>query len=237
MAEVYVEETPRALTGAACLLTGGLSEEPPFKRSKSSEEIAPLGSVASSSVTAPLPTPLPTPGLVGSPWEPFQSVGLTSDATAEMGGFGSLHSAESAGYSPLPNAGMAGFASLPFVETAGSAPPRAPGLAGTALSANSPPTNAFTVPAGTALPAYSPPTNASSVPAGTALPAYSPPTNASTVPAGPALPANCPPTNAPTMAADHRRNTDESQNPLDLLRQNGINISFNFNFGNMPPRA
>ena len=33
------------------------------------------------------------------------------------------------------------------------------------------------------------------------------------------------------------RNTDESQNPLDMLRQNGININLNFNFGNLPPRA
>ena len=40
-----------------------------------------------------------------------------------------------------------------------------------------------------------------------------------------------------SMPAGQPRNTDESQNPFDLLRQNGINISLNFNFGNMPPRA
>ena len=51
---MYVEETPAALTEAAALLTGGAPEEPPFKRSKSAEEIAPLGSVAPS---------LATPGL------------------------------------------------------------------------------------------------------------------------------------------------------------------------------
>ena len=49
--------------------------------------------------------------------------------------------------------------------------------------------------------------------------------------AGPAGTVTSPP------PAGQQRNTDESQNPFDLLRQNGINISLNFNFGNMPPRA
>ena len=49
-------------------------------------------------------------------------------------------------------------------------------------------------------------------------------------PAGTATPAS-------TMPAGQPRNTDESQNPFDILRQSGINISLNFNFGNMPPRA
>ena len=162
MAEVYVEETPLALTGAASLLTGGSSEEPPFKRSKSSGEIAPLGSVAPSSGTAPPPTPslagiapLPTPGLVG---------------------IAPLPTAETAGFAPHPTADMAGFAPQQPAQTAGIAPLRA------------------------------------AVPAGTASPAS-------------------------TMPAGQPRNTDESQNPFDILRQNGINISLNFNFGNMPPRA
>ena len=74
MAETYVDETPGALTEAASFLTGGASEEPPFKRSKSSEEIAPVGSSAPSSGTASLPTPLPTPGLAGI--APFPTPGL-----------------------------------------------------------------------------------------------------------------------------------------------------------------
>ena len=162
MAEVYVEETPHALTGAASLLTGGSSEEPPFKRSKSSGEIAPLGSVAPSSGTAPPPTPslagiapLPTPGLVG----------IAPLSTAETAGFAPFQAAETAGIAPFQTAGQSGIAPL-----------RAAG------------------------------------PAGTASPAS-------------------------TMPAGQPRNTDESQNPFDILRQSGINISLNFNFGNMPPRA
>ena len=81
MAETYVDNTPGALTEAAALLTGGASEEPPFKRSKSSEEIAP------SSGTAPLPTPLPTPGLVGiAPLQSAQSAGIAPLPTPGLGG-------------------------------------------------------------------------------------------------------------------------------------------------------
>ena len=87
MAEVYVDETPGALTEAAALLTGGAPEEPPFKRSKSSEEIAPVGSFAPSSGTAPLPTPLPTPGLAGiAPLQPAQSAGIAPLPTPGLGG-------------------------------------------------------------------------------------------------------------------------------------------------------
>ena len=81
MAETYVDETPGALTEAASFLTGGASEEPPRKRSKSSEEIAP------SSGTAPLPTPLPTPGLVGiAPVQSAQSAGIALLPTPGLGG-------------------------------------------------------------------------------------------------------------------------------------------------------
>ena len=184
MAEVYVEETPHALTGAASLLTGGSSEEPPFKRSKSSGEIAPLGSVAPSSGTAPPPTPslagiapLPTPGLVG----------IAPLSTAETAGFAPLQPAQTAGFAPLPTAETAGFAPLQAAETAGIAPFQTAGQSGIA------------------------PLRAAG-PAGTASPAS-------------------------TMPAGQPRNTDESQNPFDILRQSGINISLNFNFGNMPPRA
>ena len=87
MAETYVDETPGALTEAAALLTGGAPEEPPFKRSKSSEEIAPVGSFAPSSGTAPLPTPLPTPGLVGiAPLQSAQSAGIAPLPTPGLGG-------------------------------------------------------------------------------------------------------------------------------------------------------
>jgi hypothetical protein len=58
--------------------------------------------------------------------------------------------------------------------------------------------------------------------------------------AGPAGTVTSPPpagTVTSPLPAGQQRNTDESQNPLDLLRQNGININLNFNFGNMPPRA
>ena len=78
MAEVYVDNTPGAMTEAASFLTGGASEEPPRKRSKSSEEIAP------SSGTAPLPTPL---GLVGiSPLQSAQSAGIAPLPTPGLGG-------------------------------------------------------------------------------------------------------------------------------------------------------
>ena len=58
--------------------------------------------------------------------------------------------------------------------------------------------------------------------------------------AGPAGTVTSPPpagTVTSPLPAGQQRNTDESQNPLDLLRQNGININLNFNFGNLPPRA
>ena len=78
MAETYVDNTPVALTEAATYLTGGASEEPPRKRSKSSEEIA------SSSGTAPLPTPL---GLVGiAPLQSAQSAGIAPLPTPGLGG-------------------------------------------------------------------------------------------------------------------------------------------------------
>ena len=185
MAEVYVDETPAALTEAAALLTGGAPEEPPFKRSKSAEEIAPLGSVAPSLATpgltapglagiAPLPTPglagiapLSTPGLVGiAPLQTAETAGFASFQTAETGGFAPYQTAETAGIAPFQTAGQSGIAPLPAAG---------PGPTGV--------------------------------------------TPASTMPAG------------------QPRNTDESQNPFDILRQSGINISLNFNFGNMPPRA
>jgi hypothetical protein len=58
--------------------------------------------------------------------------------------------------------------------------------------------------------------------------------------AGPAGSVTSPPpvgTVTSPPSAGQQRNTDESQNPLDMLRQNGININLNFNFGNLPPRA
>ena len=218
MAEVYVDETPAALTEAAALLTGGAPEEPPFKRSKSAEEIAPLGSVAPSlatpGLTAPGIAPLPTPGLAGI--APLPTPGLV--------GIAPLSTAETAGFAPPQHAQMAGFAPLPTVETAGIAPLPTP-LPTPGLGGFAPPQPAQT--AGFAPP--QPAQTAGFAPLPTAETAGIAPLRAAG-PAGTATPAS-------SMPAGQPRNTDESQNPFDFLRQNGINISLNFNFGNMPPRA
>ena len=180
MAEVYVDETPAALTEAAALLTGGAPEEPPFKRSKSAEEIAPLGSVAPSLATPGLTgiAPVSTPGLAGiAPLPTPGLAGIAPLSTPGLVGIAPLQTAETAGFAPFQTAGQSGIAPLPAAGPAGIA--------------------------------------ASTRAAGTAPLA----TPASTMPAG------------------QPRNTDESQNPFDILRQSGINISLNFNFGNMPPRA
>ena len=149
-----------------------------------------------------------------------QSVGFASGApqNAQSVGFASGFDSPMAGFAPqgipplptpLPTPGWAGFAPPQPAQSAESAL-RAAGPAGTVTSAG------FAAPQ----PAQS---------AEMALRA-----------AGPAGSVTSPPpagTVTSPLPAGQQRNTDESQNPLDLLRQNGINISLNFNFGNMPPRA
>jgi hypothetical protein len=142
---------------------------------------------------------------------------------AQMGGI-----TETAGFAPPQHAQMAGFAAgfappmagfapqgipplptpLPTPGWAGFAPPQPAQMAG--FAPPQPALSAETAGIGTLRAAGPAGTVTSPPPAGTVT---SPP------PAG------------------QQRNTDESQNPFDLLRQNGINISLNFNFGNMPPRA
>jgi hypothetical protein len=156
-----------------------------------------------------------------------QSVGFASGFASPMAGFAPQGIPPLP--TPLPTPGWAGFAPPQSAQMAGFAPPQPAQSAETALRAAGP---AGTVtsppPAGTVTSAgFAPLQPAQS--AETALRA-----------AGPAGTVTSPPpagTVTSPLPAGQQRNTDESQNPLDLLRQNGININLNFNFGNMPPRA
>jgi hypothetical protein len=136
-----------------------------------------------------------------------QSVGFASGFASPMAGFAPQGIPPLP--TPLPTPGWAGFAPPQPAQSAESAL-RAAGPAGTVTSAG-----------------FAPPQPAQS--AEMALRA-----------AGPAGSVTSPPpvgTVTSPLPAGQQRNTDESQNPLDMLRQNGININLNFNFGNMPPRA
>ena len=136
-----------------------------------------------------------------------QSVGFASGFDSPMAGFAPQGIPPLP--TPLPTPGWAGFAPPQPAQSAESAL-RAAGSAGTVTSAG------FAAPQ----PAQS---------AEMALRA-----------AGPAGSVTSPPpvgTVTSPPSAGQQRNTDESQNPLDMLRQNGININLNFNFGNLPPRA
>ena len=163
-----------------------------------------------------------------------QSVGFASGApqNAQSVGFASGFDSPMAGFAPqgipalptpLPTPGWAGFAPPQPAQTpgwAGFAPPqpaqsaesalRAAGSAGTVTSAG-----------------YAAPQPAQS--AEMALRAAGPAGSVTSLP--PVGTVTSPP------SSGQPRNTDESQNPLDMLRQNGININLNFNFGNLPPRA
>ena len=136
-----------------------------------------------------------------------QSVGFASGFASPMAGFAPQGIPPLP--TPLPTPGWAGFAPPQPAQSAESAL-RAAGSAGTVTSAG------FAAPQ----PAQS---------AEMALRAAGPAGSVTSPP--PAGTVTSPP------PAGQQRNTDESQNPFDLLRQNGINISLNFNFGNMPPRA
>ena len=136
-----------------------------------------------------------------------QTVGFASGFASPMAGFAPQGIPPLP--TPLPTPGWAGFAPPQPAQSAESAL-RAAGPAGTVTSAG-----------------FAPPQPAQS--AETALRAAGPAGTVTSPP--PAGTVTSPP------PAGQQRNTDESQNPLDLLRQNGINISLNFNFGNMPPRA
>jgi hypothetical protein len=136
-----------------------------------------------------------------------QSVGFASGFASPMAGFAPQGIPPLP--TPLPTPGWAGFAPPQSAQSAESAL-RAAGPAGTVTSAG-----------------FAPPQPAQS--AEMALRA-----------AGPAGSVTSPPpvgTVTSPPSAGQQRNTDESQNPLDMLRQNGININLNFNFGNLPPRA
>ena len=131
---------------------------------------------------------------------------------AQMGGI-----TETAGFAPPQHAQMAGFAP----QMAGFAPQGIPPLP-TPLP--TPGWAGFAPPQPAQTAGFAPPQPAQSAEtAGIG-------TLRAAGPAGTVTPPS-------SMPAGQPRNTDESQNPFDLLRQNGINISLNFNFGNMPPRA
>ena len=146
--------------------------------------------------------------------------GITESArfapqNAQSVGFasGAPQNAQSVGFASGFDSPMAGFApqGIPPLPT----PLPTPGWAG------------FAPPQSAQMAGFAPPQPAQS--AETALRA-----------AGPAGSVTSPPpagTVTSPLPAGQQRNADESQNPLDMLRQNGININLNFNFGNMPPRA
>ena len=138
---------------------------------------------------------------------------------AQMGGI-----TETAGFAPPQHAQMAGFAAGFAPPMAGFAPQGIPPLP-TPLP--TPGWAGFAPPQPAQMAGFAPPQPAQS--AETALRAAGPAGTVTSPP--PAGTVTSPP------PAGQQRNTDESQNPFDLLRQNGINISLNFNFGNMPPRA
>ena len=136
-----------------------------------------------------------------------QSVGFASGFASPMAGFAPQGIPPLP--TPLPTPGWAGFAPPQPAQSAESAL-RAAGSAGTVTSAG------FAAPQ----PAQS---------AEMALRAAGPAGSVTSLP--PVGTVTSPP------SSGQPRNTDESQNPLDMLRQNGININLNFNFGNLPPRA